>query len=106
MKVLRQSLFGAGLVAGPLAWGVTLQTAYTLVSAECSTGSFTSLVVTIVGALVALAGTAASWNARGALDANDSRYFVATIASAAGGLFAIAILFQMAATFVFEGCEL
>jgi hypothetical protein len=106
MRALRRNLFYAGLVAGPLAWGATFQTAYSLVSAECGNGSSYSLATTVAGVLIAVAGAGASWSSRGAFDVKGPRYFMATIASAAGGLFAIVILLQMAAAFIFEGCEL
>jgi hypothetical protein len=99
-------LYFAGLLTGPIGWAATLQTAYSLVSAECASASIHVVQVTLVGAAIALAGATISWTARSHFKAAGTRHFVAGLSAGAALLFALAILFQMAAAFVFKGCEI
>lgn len=108
-----QSWSGAGLVTGPGAWAVNQMLSYTLVPWVCAGGKVDVIpVVALAAAAVALVGALISWRA---LRRRDDRSPEATAGRpydllAGMGilialLFALAILMQGAAGFVFHGCE-
>jgi hypothetical protein len=99
-------LYFAGLVSGPVGWGVTLQTVYALVSAECALAFTNTIPATALGATIALFGGGISWLTLGHIKEEGSRHFIALISVGTAVLFALAILLQMAAAFVFKGCEI
>jgi hypothetical protein len=102
----------AGLCLGAAAWAISLQTNYALVPVVCD-GKV--LIVTLIAAgmtVVAIAGgvmsllaarmpVSADWNdAPGGLP----RQFIAWVGVGASILFALAILNQLIATLIVDGC--
>ena len=97
-----------GLAAGPGVWAVTTQAKYAVVQTACPGGSgLLTLVVGAVAALLVLAAGLVSWRAwdwagaRG--DANGR--FLAGLSALTALLFAVSILLQGAAGFVFSDCH-
>jgi hypothetical protein len=97
-----------GLAAGPGLWAVTTQAKYAVVQTACSDGSgLLTLAVAVVAAALAAAAGAVSWRARawaGASgDANGQ--FLSALSALTALLFALSILLQGAAGFVFTSCH-
>jgi hypothetical protein len=97
-----------GLTAGPGLWAVTTQAKYAVVQTACPDSSgLLTLAVAAVAAVLAAAAGAISWRARawaGAKgDANGQ--FLSALSALTALLFALSILLQGAAGFVFSSCH-
>jgi len=113
VSVIRSSLTAwSGFALGPLAWAVSTQANYSWATLRCNEGiRFTSLIALVL-ALCAVGGAALSWRALRQVDASPAEAprkprterFVASLGIGFGLLFALGILFQLAATFIFSGC--
>ena len=98
----------AGLVAGPGLWAVSTQGKYAVLQTACPDGSGTATLVIGVGTaiLVAVAG-AVSWRAwewAGAKGDTNGQ-FLSALSALTALLFALSILLQGAAGFVFSDCH-
>jgi hypothetical protein len=108
----RKRLSWSGLWLGAAAWGVSLQTTYSLVPLFCGGRGLIGTAIAAGLVLVALAGGVLSLRvARMPLEAEWvdpagglPHRFVAWIGVGAGLVFALAIANQLAATLVVDGC--
>jgi hypothetical protein len=102
----------AGIAAGPCAWGVNTVLNYALLPWTCTHGTTVAMPVSVILALIALAGTAGSWIRwrrlpMSDINAPESRMpdrFLAGLGVLLGILFATVILTQGSATFVLGSC--
>jgi hypothetical protein len=97
-----------GLAAGPGLWAASTQAKYAVVQSACSDLSgIITLAVGVVTAVLAVAAGAISWRAwewAGAKgDANGE--FLSALSALTALLFAVSILLQGAAGFVFTSCH-
>ena len=105
-------LYWADVALGPIAWGLNLQGIYVLAHFSCETTRVSGTVVSIVLAIVALAGNVISARAvrrnAGAewLDARGGgpRTFMARLGVGTGVLFALVIANQLAASLLISPC--
>jgi hypothetical protein len=105
-------LYWAGVALGPVAWALNQQGIYVLAHFSCETTRVSGTVVSVVLALVALAGTAISARAvrRNAgvecVDARGGgpRTFMAWLGVGTGVLFALVIANQLAASLLISPC--
>ena len=99
----------SGFAAGPLAWAVSTQASYAWVSLKCSDGVRPTTLIALTFAFFALGGTYLSWRSVRDVDAVDiplrTHRFIANLGIGTGLLFTLVILFQLAATLIFVGCE-
>jgi hypothetical protein len=100
---VRHRIPWAGLASGPLAWGLSTQLNYALPDWMCAHGINPVPWIALVLALFALAGGAMSWTSR--QGAHDADRFLAGVGALMALLFALVIIAQGAAGFVFTGCE-
>jgi len=111
--MIRLAFPSAGLISGPLAWGASMQLNYSLASWQCAAGARPTPWISLLAVPFALAGAYLSWRAFAAVtgEADGSAYrlhtrrFLAVLGIAAAVLFALIILLQAFAGFVFTGCE-
>ena len=105
-------LYWAGVALGPLAWGINLQGVYTLAHFSCETTRVSGTIVSVVLAIVALAGTAISARAvrRSAsaewldVQGGGPRSFMFSLGVGMGALFALVIANQLAASLLISPC--
>ncbi|WP_407188316.1 hypothetical protein [Bradyrhizobium centrosematis] len=105
-------LYWAGVALGPLAWGINLQGVYTLAHFSCETTRLTGTIMSVILAVVALAGTAISARAvrRGAgaewtdPQGGGPHTFMAWLGVGSGVLFALVIANQLAASLMISPC--
>lgn len=105
-------LYWGGVALGPVSWGLNLQGIYVLAHFSCETTRVSGTIVSVVLAIVALAGTAISARAmrRGAgaewVDAQGGgpRSFMAWVGVGMGALFALVIANQLAASLLISPC--
>ncbi|MBV8701086.1 hypothetical protein [Bradyrhizobium sp.] len=105
-------LYWAGVALGPLAWGINLQGVYTFAHFSCEKTRLSGAILSIVLAIVALAGTTVSARAvrrsAGAewADAQGGgpRTFMAWLGVGTGVLFALVIANQLAASLIISPC--
>lgn len=103
----------AGLLSGPVAWGLSTQGNYALAMPQCLSGVHPTPWIALLLALVALAGGTLSFLAyrRTALQPEDgarkprTEAFYSLLSVGIAGLFALVILLQGFAGMVFTGCE-
>ncbi len=107
----RKRMSWAGLWLGPAAWAINQQTNYALAPTACDR-AFASTVIAAVLALVALVGGIVSLRAARmplATEWTDTsgglpHQFVAWVGAGAALVFALAILNQLIATLIVDGC--
>ncbi len=105
-------LYWAGVALGPVSWGLNLQGIYVLAHFSCETTRVSGTIVSVVLAIVALAGTAISARAmrRGAgaewvdVQGGGPRSFMAWLGVGTGALFALVIANQLAASLLISPC--
>jgi hypothetical protein len=109
MNKLLSNLPGAGLVSGPLAWGLSTQANYSLTTLFCR---HQAAWVLLLGALVlanfSLAGAWVSIHSAPVAPSSQNshpRHFLSVVGTASGILFAGIICLQGAAAFALNGCE-
>ena len=109
--MVSRALAWAGLVAGPTAWALSTQINYTIATRICAHAGYATVLVTVVLALLAAAGSILSWQARRAIQAGShpttshADAFGAIVSAGAAALFTLVILLQGVAGLVFYGCE-
>jgi hypothetical protein len=105
---------GAGLFIGAFAWGMSTVLGPAYADQTCAMRMMISGAMAIAGLVLVAIGALLSWrstrllhaiNVSPAMPARNARIFFARISIMAAGLFALAILFQLAASFIFNGCE-
>jgi hypothetical protein len=105
---------GAGLFVGALAWGMSTVLGPAYADQTCATRMMISGGLAIAGLVLVTIGALLSWrsnrllqavNVSPAMPARHARIFLARISIMASGIFALAILFQLAASLIFNGCE-
>lgn len=113
-RVWQRGVPSAGLISGPLAWGLSTQLNYALAPFACRTGL--PLVELVATALVVLSllGALLSWQAwrriHDGIDVNvpDSHaphLMIAVIGIAAGLLFGLVVAMQGTAALFLDGCR-
>jgi hypothetical protein len=111
--VWHRGLPSAGLISGPLAWGISTQLNYALAPFACSSGL--PLIEIVATALVAfsLVGTLFSWQAwrrlHDGMDVNAPNshaphLMIAVLGIAAGLLFGLVVAMQGTAALFLDGC--
>jgi hypothetical protein len=109
----RSPLYWAGVALGPAAWAINGQAIYALTPQACSGAAWTTIVLAIVLAVIAAAGTLISLRAvdRDAqaewteAQGGWARNFMAWLGVGSGVLFALVILNQLAATLLISPCS-
>jgi hypothetical protein len=113
VRVWRQGIGVAGLIAAPGAWAVSTQLNYALAPLACRYTTFIVAVPAAMLVLLALAGGALSWPAwRPAWITDDlfreeegrAQKFVAGLGVLSAWLFALVILMQGVAGLLLDGC--
>lgn len=111
MRALRTGVSWAGLLAGPLAWALSTQLNYALVSWQCAHDLPVIPLVALALVLICAAGGSLSWQALRLGGASsqpdrtiDTERFVALIGILSALLFALVILMQGAASLVLDSC--
>lgn len=105
-------LYWAGVALGPLAWGINLQGVYVFAHFSCETTRISGTIMSVLLAIVALAGTAISARAvrrsAGAewaeVQGGGPRTFMAWVGVGSGVLFALVIANQLAASLMISPC--
>ena len=105
-------LYWLGVALGPVAWAINLQAIYALTPHVCARPSSATIVLSVVMALIAAAGSlislravrrdaAAEWSeAQG----GRARNFMAWLGVGSGLIFALVILNQLAAALMISPC--
>lgn len=109
----RRSLSWAGLVSGPVAWGLSTQGNYALATPQCLSGIHPTPWIALLLAVMALAGGVLSFatHRQTAADPGSgerkprTEAFYAMLSIGMAVLFALVILLQGFAGMVFSGCE-
>jgi hypothetical protein len=105
---------GAGLFIGAFAWAMSSVLGPAFADQSCAMRMMISGGLAIAGLVLVVIGALLSWrssqllqaiNVAPAMPARNARIFLARISVMAAGLFALAILFQLAASLIFNGCE-
>lgn len=112
-RLSRRGLPSAGLISGPLAWGISTQLNYALAPFVCELGVPLIELIATGLVLLSLAGALLSWLAwrrlRGAdlnlPGSNDPHLMVAVIGVAAGVLFGLVVTMQGSAALFLDGCR-
>ena len=110
---MKTGISWAGLFAGPAAWAISTQTDYALAGAQCSLGIYPVPWISLALAVVALVSAGLSYLAMISVTAHPSgsgrkprtEHFLAMVGVGMGFLFALGIMLQAYAGFVFTGCE-
>jgi hypothetical protein len=107
-------LAGAGLFIGGFAWTVSTVLGPAYADESCAKRMTISgglalgaLALTLVGALISWRSSRSlqAINISQEMPARNARLFFSRVSIMAAGLFALAILFQVAASGIFNGCE-
>ena len=111
MRALRVGTSWAGLLAGPLAWGISTQLNYALVEWQCERKLPVIPLAALVLALFALAGGALSWRAwqHGGASFKPEREFgterfVSMLGMLTAALFALVVVMQGMASLILDEC--
>jgi hypothetical protein len=105
---------GAGLFIGAFAWAMSTVLGPAYADQTCAMRMMISGGLAIAGLVLVIIGAFLSWrssrllqeiNVSPAMPARNARIFLARISIMASGIFALAILFQLAASLIFNGCE-
>lgn len=103
-----------GLLAGPIAWGLHMQTNYSLVPWVCKNGGEVWIhLVTILALLITVGGAAASWLGwkEGEEETSDEAsthsraYFMGALGLLISALFFLLIIAQEIPSFFFHPCQ-
>lgn len=105
-------MYWAGVALGPLAWGINLQGVYIFAHFSCETTRTSGAIMSVVLAIIALAGTAISARAvrrNAGVEWTDAqgggpRTFMAWLGVGSGVLFALVIANQLAASLMISPC--
>lgn len=110
----RAAYAGAGLFIGAFAWAMSTVLGPAYADQTCAMRMMISGGLAIAGLVLVIIGALLSWrssrllhaiNVSPAMPARNARIFLARISIMAAGVFALAILYQLAASFIFNGCE-
>jgi hypothetical protein len=111
MRALHYGTSWGGLFSGPLAWAMSTQLNYALVSWQCTHSIPIIPLVALVLAVLSVLGGALSWRARQQGGASfksertrDTEAFVAQLSLLSAALFALVIVMQGAASLILDGC--
>ena len=105
---------GAGLFVGGFAWAMSTVLGPSYADYSCAKRTMVSGGLALAALVLTLVGALLSWrssrilqaiNISPAMPARQARIFFARVSVMAAGLFALAILYQLAASGVFNGCE-
>lgn len=105
---------GAGLFLGAFGWGTSTLLGPSYADYSCAKRAMISGGLAAAGLVLVIVGALLSWrsgrvlqaiNVAPAMPARSARIFLSRISIMAAGLFALAILFQLAASGIFNGCE-
>ncbi len=105
---------GAGLFIGGLAWTVSTVIGPAYADYSCALRLTITGMIAAVALLLTLVGGLLSWRSTRLLQAVDvspamparhARIFLAQVSMMAAAVFGLAILFQLAASGIFSGCE-
>jgi hypothetical protein len=108
------SYAGAGLFVGMFAWGMSSVLGPAYVDQSCAMRLMISGGLAAAGLVLVIVGGLVSWRADRRLQAinfapempaRGGRIFFARVSMMAAALFGLAILFQLAASIIFNGCE-
>ena len=108
-----RGLSWAGLLSGPVAWGLSTQGNYALATPQCLSGVQPTVWMAVLLAALALAGGGLSLSAYRRIGDRPSpagrkprtEAFYALLSMGMAVLFALVILLQGVAGLVFTGCE-
>jgi hypothetical protein len=108
----RMPLYWAGVALGPAAWAINLQTIYAMVPHACAKPGWTTVILSIVMAIIAASGTLISGRAisRPApaewaeAQGGRAQNFMAWLGAGSGVIFALVILNQLAAALMINPC--
>ena len=111
--VRRKTLASSGIVLGPAAWAINTELGQILPYIECKGGLRVSAITSIVGVLLSLAGSFASWRVGehdGTIAADSREYaerigFVGLLGVLCGLVFAFALALQGLSSLMLSGCE-
>jgi hypothetical protein len=113
-RVWQRGLPSAGLISGPLAWGISTQLNYALAPFACGSPVPTIELVATALVLLSFAGALLSWRAwrrlRDGEDVNlpgshSPHLMIAVIGVAAGLLFGLIVAMQGTAALFLDGCR-
>ncbi|MBV8799471.1 MAG: hypothetical protein JOY77_10740 [Alphaproteobacteria bacterium] len=105
---------GAGLFIGGFAWTMSTVLGPAFADQTCAKRTMISGGLALAALVLAAVGALLSWrssrlskaiNVAPAMPGRKARIFFAKISIMAAGLFALAILYQLAASGIFNGCE-
>jgi hypothetical protein len=105
---------GAGLFIGAFAWGVSTVLGAAYADQSCAMRTMISGALALAALVLVVIGALLSWrssrllhaiNVAPAMPARNARIFLAQISIMAAGVFALAIVYQLAASGIFNGCE-
>jgi hypothetical protein len=97
----------AGGIGGPVVWSVNMELGQILPYAQCGSQWRPTAIVSVLAAILSLAGAVVSWRARTwGLDAPGRTVWFAAIVSALMGVtFAFPLILQAASGVLLTGCE-
>jgi hypothetical protein len=105
---------GAALFLGAFAWGMSTVLGAAYADQACAMRMTISGGLAFAALVLVIIGTLLSWrslrllqaiNIAPAMPARNARIYLARISLMGAGLFALAILYQLAAAGIFNGCE-
>jgi hypothetical protein len=105
---------GAGLFIGAFAWGTSTVIGAAYADYSCALRIAISGLLAAAALILIVIGALISWrsnrllhaiNVSPAMPARNARIFFAHVSIMAAAIFALAIIFQLAASGVFSGCE-
>jgi hypothetical protein len=105
---------GAGLFIGAFAWAMSTVLGPSYADYTCAKRTMISGALAVAALVLTIVGALLSWrssrllqaiNVAPAMPARNARIFFARVSMMAAGLFALAILYQLAASGIFNGCE-
>jgi hypothetical protein len=105
---------GAGLFIGAFAWGMSTVLGPAYADQSCAMRTTISGALALAALVLVIIGALLSWhssrllhaiNLAPAMPARNARIFLARISIMGAGVFALAILYQLAASGIFNGCE-
>jgi hypothetical protein len=105
---------GAGLFLGAFAWAISTVLGPAYADQSCAMRTMISGALALAALVLAIVGALLSWrssrllhaiNVSPAMPARNARIFLAQISIMSAGVFALAILYQLIASGIFDGCE-
>jgi hypothetical protein len=102
-----------GVLAGPVAWGLHMQTNYSLVPWVCKNGgeifihlvTIAALLITAVGALAAWRGWQQGRDEEEANGEGSRSHFMGALGLLTSGMFFLVIIAQEIPSFIFHPCQ-